>query len=69
MTKLICWQAGKTEASITFVREAELFIEYNTDEADRVALRNAINKLKLGELVFKVYKAPLRYLIDTGIGA
>ena len=67
MSEQTTWQSGKTSASITFVREAELFIEYNTDEIDRDALRKAIKKVKSGELVFKAYRAPLHYLIDQGI--
>ncbi len=42
MSEWISWQAGKTEASVTFVREAVLFIEYNTCELDRAALLGVI---------------------------
>ena len=69
MTDQISWQSRLTHASVTFVRDTELFIEYNTDEVDRVALRQAIKKMKAGELVFKTPKAPLQYLIDQGICA
>ena len=69
MTDQIRGQSRLTHASATFVREAELFIEYNTDEVDRHALRQAIKKVKSGELVFNTPKAPLQYLIDQGICA
>lgn len=68
MTDIVSGKSRLTYASHTFVREAELFIVYNTDEVDRAALRNAIKKVKSGELVFKAHKAPLQYLIDQGVG-
>ncbi len=69
MTDIGSRKSQLTHASLTFVREAELFIEYNTDEVDRAVLRDAIKKVKSRELVFAAHKAPLQYLIDQGINA
>ena len=47
------WQIGKTAASITFVGDAEAFLETCLDAKKVDLLRQAIDKIKDGSLVLE----------------
>ena len=58
----MAWQMGKTAASITFVRNAELFLETCQDEEKSRLLREAIQKVKDGSIVLQEWLTAEEYL-------
>jgi len=56
------WQIGKTVASIRFVNGTEVFLETCQDTDKAELLREAILKVKNGELVLYDWLTPEEYL-------
>lgn len=56
------WQIGKTAASISFVNDAERFISTCQDTSKMELLREAIQKVKNGELVLQNWLTAEEYL-------
>ena len=56
------WQAGKTAASIRFVREASCYIEASPDQGEIARLQQAIDSIKNGTLVMTEWLTAQEFL-------
>lgn len=58
----ISWQMGKSPASIRFVNDAEKLMAKSNSDIDRCLLREAVEKIKTGDLVIYNFKKPEDFL-------
>lgn len=58
----ISWQSGKSPASIRFINDAEELMAQSNSDIDRCLLREAIEKIKIGDLVLQNFKRPEDFL-------
>lgn len=56
------WQAGKTAASIRFVREASCYIETSSNQGEITRLQQAIDSIKNGTLVMTEWLTAQEFL-------
>ncbi len=57
------WELGKTAASISFVKDAELYLLNCQIKEEKELLTTIINQVKEGILVFSEWTKPEEYLV------